>query len=362
MSIKTAKFNNGANLPFQQELKKRVDAYFKNNNISKKGNLNLYTKTIVMFSMYLVPFFLITFNVFESKFIWALLAMLMGLGMAGIGMGVMHDANHGSYSKNSKLNSILGHFSIGIVSGNSLNWRIQHNIIHHTFTNVHGHDEDIDSIGLLRFEPHQPKKKIHKFQFLYAWFFYGLMTLMWSTVKDFNQAIRYNKAGYFKLSNTTFGRELTIIIISKILYYGYMLIPLFIIPEMTFLNWLFGYILMHYVAGLTLAMVFQLAHVTDKNEFPVMNDGELENNFMEHQMRTTMDFATKSWFITYFVGGLNFQVEHHLFPAISHVHYPQLSKIVADTAKEYNIPYHSEKTFFGALYLHTKMLYKLGRE
>ena len=75
-----------------------------------------------------------------------------------------------------------------------------------------------------------------------------------------------------------------------------------------------------------------------------------------------MDFATKSWFITYFVGGLNFQVEHHLFPAISHVHYPQLSKIVAETAREYNVPYHSEKTFFGALYQHTKMLYRLGRE
>lgn len=362
MSVKTAKFNNGANVPFQQELKKRVDAYFKNNNISKKGNLNLYTKTIVMFAMYLVPYFLLTFNVFDSKLIWALLAMLMGLGMAGIGMGVMHDANHGSYSKNSKLNSILGYFSISLLSGNSLNWRIQHNIIHHTFTNVHGHDEDIASIGLLRFEPHQPKKKIHKFQFLYAWFFYGLMTLMWSTVKDFNQAIRYNKEGYFKLSNTTFAKELTIIIISKILYYGYMLIPYFIIPEMTFLNWVVGYVIMHYVAGLTLAMVFQLAHVTDVNEFPVIQDGELENNFMEHQMRTTMDFATKSWFITYFVGGLNFQVEHHLFPAISHVHYPELSKIVSATAAEYNVPYHAEKTFLSALYQHTKMLYKMGRE
>lgn len=360
MSISTVRFNNNSNRQFQTELRKRVDFYFKENKISKHGNIHLYLKTVVMFAAYLVPFFLITFNVFESKTVWLLLSVLMGFGMAGIGMCVMHDANHGSYSKNNTLNRILGFFSMGLLSGNSLNWRIQHNIIHHTFTNVHDHDEDIAPPGFLRFEPHTEKKKIHKFQFLYAWFFYGLMTLMWSTVKDFKQVVRYNKEGYLKAANTTFAKELSIVILSKILYFSYMIIPYIIIPEMSFLNWLTGYVIMHYVAGLTLALVFQVAHVTEDSEFPLVNEGELENNFIEHQLRTTMNFAMGNRFISYMVGGLNYQVEHHLFPAISHVHYPEISKIVAHTAKEFNMPYKYEKTFAGAIYEHTKMLYKLG--
>lgn len=360
MSPKTARFNNDSNKQFQSELRKRVDSYFKDNSLRKSGNYKLYFKTIVMFAAYLVPYFLINFSVFESKGIWALMAVLMGLGMAGIGMNVMHDANHGSYSGNKTFNKILGFFSIGLLAGNSMNWRIQHNMIHHTYTNVHGHDEDITSIGLLRFEPHTKKKKIHKFQFIYAWFFYGLMTLMWSTVKDFQQVVRFNKAGYLKGSNTTFAKELSIVILSKILYFGYVLVPYFVVPEMTFLNWILGYVIMHATAGFVLTVVFQLAHVTEKNEFPLVHEGELENNFLEHQLRTTTNFATHNRFISYMLGGLNFQVEHHLFPAISHVHYPQISKIVESTVKEFNLPYNIERTFVGAVYQHTKMLYKLG--
>ncbi len=360
MSTQAVRFNNNSNRNFQTELRKRVDSYFKDNKLSKNGNIHLYLKTVVMFAAYLVPYFLIVCNVFDSKLVWLMLSVLMGLGMAGIGMCVMHDANHGSYSKSDKLNKILGFFSIGLASGNSLNWRIQHNIIHHTYTNVHDYDEDIAPIGFLRFEPHAEKKTIHKFQFLYAWFFYGLMTFMWSTTKDFKQVVRYNKDGYLKAAKTTLSKELAIIIISKIAYYAYMLIPYFIIPQMTILNWLTGYLIMHYVAGLTLAMVFQVAHVTEENEFPLVVDGALENNFIEHQLRTTMNFATENRLISYLVGGLNYQVEHHLFPAISHVHYPKISKIVEATALEFNMPYKKEKTFLGAISLHQKMLYKLG--
>ena len=172
--------------------------------------------------------------------------------------------------------------------------------------------------------------------------------------------MRYNKDGYLKAAKTTLGKELAIIIVSKIAYYAYMLIPYFVIPQMTILNWLTGYLIMHYVAGLTLAVVFQVAHVTEENEFPLVVDGALENNFIEHQLRTTMNFATENRLVSYLVGGLNYQVEHHLFPAISHIHYPKISKIVEATALEFNMPYKKEKTFLGAISLHQKMLYKLG--
>ena len=357
----TLRFNTSTGRQFQTELRKRVDSYFKDNHISKNGNLNLYVKTLVMFSAYLVPYFLIVFNVVESKVIWALFSIVMGLGMAGIGMCIMHDANHGSYSKNPAFNKFLGFFSISLIAGNSLNWRIQHNVIHHTYTNVHDHDEDIAPIGFLRFDPHAERKPIHRYQFIYTWFFYGLMTLMWSTVKDFKQVARYNRDGFLKTANTTFSKELTIVIVMKLLYYAFALIPYFVVPEMTFLNWLIGYVIMHYVAGFTLAVVFQMAHVTEENEFPLPNEeGNLESNFIEHQLRTTMNFAMGNRVLSWLVGGLNFQVEHHLFPTISHIHYPKISKIVEQTALEFNLPYKKERTFAGALVTHTRMLYKLG--
>lgn len=358
---KTLRFNTGANRNFQTELRKRVDAYFKENKIAKHGNINLYIKSILVFASYLVPFFLIVFNVFENKTAWWLLSAIMGLGMAGIGMCVMHDANHGSYSKNEKFNKALGFFSIALLSGSALNWRIQHNVIHHTYTNVHDHDEDIAPLGFLRFDPHSKKKAIHRLQFFYAWFFYGLMTLMWSTTKDFRQLKRYSQEGYLASANTTYRRELAIIIVSKLLYFAYMLVPYFTVPGMTFMNWLLGFVTLHYVAGFSLAVVFQVAHVTEENEFPLPTEGALENNFLEHQLRTTTNFAMNNPVISYLVGGLNFQVEHHLFPGISHVHYPKISKIVAATASEFNMPYRYEKTFTAAVFEHTRMLYKLGK-
>ena len=295
----------------------------------------------------------------------------MGLAMAGIGMAVMHDANHGSYSSSPLFNRLLGYLSIGIVAGSSINWRIQHNLIHHTYTNVHDHDEDIAPPGILRFEPHAKRKSIHKFQFLYAWFFYSLMTVMWSTVKDFRQLIRYHNKGLLKgrklwlnkSKNTSLAIELSIVVISKILYFGYMLLPYWFVKEMTFLDWLTGYLILHAVAGLILALIFQLAHVVDENEFPLPSgDGTLENHWAVHQLKTTMNFAPDNRFLTWYAGGLNYQVEHHLFPSISHVHYPRIAFIVANTAKEFKLPYRTKHTFSSALRAHALMLWKLGNK
>jgi linoleoyl-CoA desaturase len=355
------RFNN-SNRQFYTELKKRVDAYFKDNQLSKNGNMNMYIKTIFMFTAYLIPYFLLLFNVFDSKLVWLFLAIFMGFSMSGIGLCVMHDSNHGGYSINPKINRFLGYVSLNLVGGYSLNWRIQHNVIHHTYTNIHEHDEDIAPPGVLRFEPHADRKWVHKLQFLYAWFFYGIMTLMWSTTKDFKQILRYSKKGLLKGANTELKKELPLLILSKIGYFSYMLLPYFLVKELSFLEWLTGYLIMHYIAGLVLAMIFQPAHVVEETEFPLPTDaGSIENHWAEHQLRTTMNFATGDPVFTWLVGGLNHQVEHHLFPTICHVHYPKISKIVEATAKEFNIPYKNRKTFAGALWSHELMLWKLGR-
>ncbi len=354
------KFSPG-NRQFYSELKKRVDNYFKENNLSKNGNFNMYIKTVFMIACYVVPFTLIVTHTFESRLSWWLLSAVMGMAMAGIGLCVMHDANHGSYSKNTTVNRALG-FSLNLLGGHALNWKLQHNVLHHTYTNVHLHDEDIAPPGFLRFEPHSKLKKIHRLQFLYAWFFYGIMSLMWSTTKDFKQIIRYNKMNLLKGANTTFAKELTIIILSKVIYFGYMILPYLLIKEMTFLNWLTGFVTIHYIASFILALIFQPAHVVTETEFPMPTDeGNLENDWAVHQVKTTMNFGNADKVFSWIVGGLNFQVEHHLFPTICHVHYPQISEIVKKTAEEFNLPYNSKKSFAGALWSHEILLWKLGR-
>ncbi len=354
------RFNN-ANRQFYSELKKRVDAYFKENNISKYGNLNMYLKTVFMLSLYIIPYFLITFSAFESKLMWWLFSGVMGMAMAGIGLCVMHDANHGSYSKNKNLNNFLG-LTLNFLGGHATNWKIQHNVIHHTFTNVHEVDEDIAPPGFMRFDPHSKLKTIHRFQFIYAWFFYGMMSLMWSTTKDFKQIIRYHKKGHLTAANTDLKKEITVIVLSKLFYFGYMLLPYFLVKDLTILQWLLGFVTVHYVAGFILACIFQPAHVASETEYPLPVDGvNLENDWAVHQIKTTMNFGTRDRVFSWLVGGLNYQVEHHLFPTICHVHYHKIAKIVKQTAEEFNLPYNNKSTFLGALWSHEKMLYKFGR-
>ena len=120
---------------------------------------------------------------------------------------------------------------------------------------------------------------------------------------------------------------------------------------------------MHAVAGLILSVVFQLAHVVEEAHFPVPDEkGNIENEWAIHQMETTADFSRKSWLITYYVGGLNYQTEHHLFPRICHVHYPKLAPIVEATAKEFGVPYIYNETFITALKSHMSVISKLGRD
>lgn len=357
------RFNN-ANRQFYLTAKKRVDEYFRTNNISKFGNYKMVLKTIAMFTIYFTPYVLFLFNVITNGWILAGLAVVMGLGMSGIGLSVMHDANHGSYSKNHKINKLMS-FSMTFIGGSSLNWQLQHNNLHHTFTNIEGHDEDIAPLGFLRFSPHAEYKKVHKFQFLYAWFFYGLMTLMWAFTKDFSQLIRYNKMGLLAGHHTTFKKELVKLIFSKIFYLGYTLaIPMLVI-NLPWWEILIGFCIMHFTCGLALALIFQPAHVVEMTEFPTpVNENSLtmEDDWASHQMKTTANFAPKAWLFSWFVGGLNFQIEHHLFPNICHVHYKKIAPIIKQTAQEFNLPYHSKQTFVGAVISHAKLLYQLGKQ
>lgn len=344
---------------FFRTLNKRVNGYFKENNISRNGNWKLHLKSVIMFSLYLAPYFLLM----SLNLPWwaqLLLTIVMGVGMAGVGMNVMHDANHGAYSSKKWINKVMGG-SMYILAGNVYNWQVQHNVLHHTYTNIHGHDEDLEAGRILRFSKHAKWHRLHKFQHLYSVFFYGLLTLNWVVTADFRQTKRYlaQKLSYGKMPSPL--KQWSILISTKVIYAAvWIILPIFVF-NLVWWKVLIGFVIMHYVAGLILSIVFQLAHVVEDAEVVLPDpSGTMKNTWAIHQLFTTVNFSTKNKIMNWFTGGLNHQVEHHIFPNISHIHYSKISKIVRQTAREFNLPYNEYKTTRKALIAHFRHLKQMG--
>lgn len=345
---------------FYSSVRKQVDEYFLTNNLSKNANGLMVVKSILFiggaFSFYL----LILSNQFSAP-VMLLFAILMGMFSAFIGFNVCHDAIHGSYSKNPKINKLFG-YVFNIIGANDYVWNITHNIVHHTFTNIPDHDEDIDvAPGLIRLSPTDKVYKIQRFQHYYAFLLYGLASISWSFKKDYVKFFQ-KKIGNYDNSARPMRVFLRLLFFKAVYYFFSIILPLMVL-NIAWWQFLIGYLCMHIAKGLVLGLVFQLAHVVEGTEFPLPNEeGNIEEAWAVHQMHTTANFARKSFWATFFCGGLNMQVEHHLFPKICHVHYPAISEIVRKTALEHGLPYIENETFGSALVSHFKMLRRLGKE
>jgi len=361
MEPEKIKFSSQNKPEFIIELRAKVGEYFNSNKLSKYGNWNMIMKTVFMLSLYITPYILMITGVIDS-FAGVLICWItIGAGKAGVGMSIMHDANHNSYSKSQAVNRWMGK-SLYLLGGFPPNWKYQHNTMHHGYPNIEGWDEDIDPGPYLRFSPHKPLYKIHRYQHLYAWFMYGLMTRSWVISKDIGQLNRYKKSGVLLSSKTSYNQYLIYLIFSKVIYYGaFILIPILVLPFAWY--WIIVFFLaMHFTTGLILTTIFQTAHVVPQTDYPLPDDkGIMENSWAVHQLHTTSDFAQNNKMLSWLIGGLNFQVEHHLFPNISHVHYPAISKIVKAMAEKFELPYHVQPGFMKALGEHARMLKKLGR-
>ncbi len=344
---------------FKNTLHNRVNEYFSENGISKHHTPGMLTKTAVMLLLYLTPFVVIL-TISMPVWVAMLLFFIMGVGVAGIGMSVMHDANHAGYSDNQKVNRWMG-LTMNLIGADAYNWKIKHNKLHHVFTNIYGKDEDINSRAILRFAFAAPLKKHHKYQYIYAWFFYSLMSLS-MIFGDIRKRITYRKKGITHISPATYRRSLAWLVTSKTLYFAIIIgLPV----AFTSLLWwqvLLGFFIMHLTAGTILSLIFQMAHVVEGPEQILPDEnGKMPDSLLVHQLKTTSDFSRNNKILSWFVGGLNFQVEHHLFPRICHVHYPAISKIVEKTTREFNMPYHVYDHFGDAFRSHFRTLTKLGR-
>ena len=346
---------------FFDVLKERVDKYFIKNKLSKHANTSMVVKTVSMLLIYFIPFALIlAYN--PSIWICLLLWIVMGLGLAGIGMSVMHDANHGAYSSNKNINFLVGH-TLNLIGGHVENWKMQHNILHHTYTNIVNMDEDINDRVALRFSPHTEVKPFHKIQYFYAFVLYGFLTIYWAFFKDFIQFFQFKNSGVYPqrsfLQNfLTFLRIVSV----KLFYFFIFLVAPSAIFGISFFEVFIGFFVMHFFASVILSTIFQLAHTVEETEHPLPDgEGTIENLWAIHQLNTTCNFSRNNKILSWYLGGLNYQVEHHLFPRICHVHYPNIAGIVKETCEEFGIPYLENDTFKEALHSHILTLKRFGK-
>lgn len=321
----------------------------------------MVVKTVFMMALFFLPLIILSSGMATSVWSLFLLYILSGFGMAGIGMSVMHDAIHGSYSKNKKINTLLG-YTMNLIGANTTVWRIQHNILHHTYTNINDADDDINTPFFLRFSPNDKHHWLQQYQHIYIWFIYAISTLFWITSKDFARLIRYKKMGFLGKRHE-YKKALISMIAWKLLYYSYALVlPMIMVPQAWGLI-LLAFLCMHIVTGILVSIVFQIAHIMPDNTFPLPNKiGVMEDDWYGHQFATTSNFSPKSDLLFWLIGGLNYQVEHHVLPDVCHVHYKKLTKIVSDTAKEYGMPYHVKKSVGHAIWDHMSMLRFLGKK
>ena len=282
-----------------------------------------------------------------------LLSISMGLAMAGVGFSVMHDANHGGTSSSARLNGVLS-FTLDLLGASSFLWRLKHNVLHHAYPNLEGLDPDIEAGSpLLRLAPWQSRRWHHRFQHLYVWILYGLFPLQWWFADDIRELATGRIGG--RQFPAPRGRTLFVALAGKALFVGWA----FVLPALLHLSW--ELVLLQAIAiftlGNVLAAVFQLAHCVEEAEFI---GSRVETDWAEHQLATTVDFARANTLLGWYLGGLNFQVEHHLFPRVCHLHYPALSRIVEEACRRHRVRYRCEPTLRSALAANWRWLRRMG--
>ena len=270
----------------------------------------------------------------------------------------MHDGAHGSFSRYKWLNDLAA-LSVNFLGANNFMWKSKHNVIHHAYTNVDGVDDDIDIQPWLRMSSTQPRLAMHKYQHIYFWFLYSLLYILWVFVLDYQKYFK-RRIGEMPLKNMSLSDHLIFWSFKVFNLVIFVVIPIF---QLGFLPWLIGFLIFMLVAGFVLSIVFQLAHTVEHTHFPVPQEdtGKMEDEWAIHQLKTTANFAPRNKFISWLVGGLNFQIEHHLFPKISHVHYAQLRRIIKQACEEYGVPYIEYPKMRHAVGSHVSFLKQMGR-
>lgn len=338
---------------FSLELEQKVGDYFKQHNLSIKGNQKLYIKAVIIAFLWLV-FYVLAFVKQNQEWLQVLYGIATAFLTVSIGFNLGHDALHGAFSTKKKVNRLLGH-SFDFAGVSSFIWDTKHNKIHHNWTNVLGHDDDIEARPLLRLHQGQTWYGIHRFQHWYFLLAYAILFFYWVFVTDFKKIITKNINGH---KITVSRKEVFFFLCWKAVFCSvFIVLPIILVGWIAWIFWFIAFVL---VSGAYMSIIFQMAHVVDCTEQPIPVSGIPLEELKILQVKTTANFAPQSKFWNYITGGLNHQIEHHLFPKIAHIHYESIAPIVKEVCKKHNVPYNEYGTFRDAFRAHVHRLKELS--
>ncbi|MCB9557386.1 MAG: acyl-CoA desaturase [Deltaproteobacteria bacterium] len=342
---------------FARELRAAVEKALAGADKRHTGGWRIALKSLIVFAWAVGAY--LTLILWASSWWLVLLCMLaLVLGVAAIGFNVQHDGGHHSYSSRGFANRLAA-LSLDVVGGSSYVWHHKHNILHHTYPNISGYDDDLEAAPFLRLAYHQRRHWFHRFQHFYAWLIYGGLSIKWQLFDDFWAVIR-GRIGQHRMPRPR-RIQLAFFVLGKLLFYGWALaLPLILHPVHVVLPL---YLLCAGLLGIVLAVVFQLAHCVDQARLLEMPSGDkpIPRGFFEHQLDTTVNFANRNIVATWYLGGLNYQIEHHLFPRVSHINYPLIAPVVRAVCDRHGVAYRETPSICGALASHWRFLKRLGR-
>jgi linoleoyl-CoA desaturase len=341
---------------FPKVLRRRLDAFFSDGNISPKADLAMWVKIAAGLAVLAGSWIaLYTFKPDSWKFVG--LYLLNAIAQTFLLLNIAHDSNHNAISSVRSVNKGLN-YVFDVCGINSYMWRILHHRGHHSCINLHGEDDALTGRGVLRFTPHEPRTSLQRFQHVYALLMYALFSLDYVFLRDF-ECFFFPSHDYLKRTKHP-AREYAILFAGKAFYFTYMLIlPVVLLGKSPLLVGL-AFVLSHLIIGLSVALVFQTTHVIDSTYFPA--DRNEFDNWIQHIFATTADYATETPLVGWLVGGLNHHIVHHLCPFVCHTHYAPLTRIVKQTAEEYGIPYRQHPSMTQAIKHHLLLLKQLGNE
>ncbi|MEZ4450894.1 MAG: acyl-CoA desaturase [Nannocystaceae bacterium] len=341
--------------PFYAVLRRRVHAVMAAEGRSRTagvaGGLTIAAVVAVVVLAYLALLLWV-----DAAWQVVLVGFVLVQGLVMIGTNVMHESVHDAVSSSPWVNRVLAR-SLELLGGSQPFWRHKHTVVHHTYTSVVGVDEDIDLGGLLRLHPAQPWRPHQRFQALYFPLLYSLCVLQWF-LGDFALYARAS-AGRPGLPRLSPGDH-AIFWLGKALWLALVLIvPMLLHPPQVVLVVALGILL---ALGFNIALLFQLAHIVDDAvAIEPGEDGTIAHEWAIHQLQTTVNFGTANRLWNVYTGGLSYQVEHHLFPRISHVHYPAISQVVKETCAEFGAPYKEHPKVRAVIGAHVRQLAAMGR-
>lgn len=342
---------------FIREMRSEVSRYLADEQTRATGNIRLYAKTFLAIGLMVVSWTVLVVAHGQAALIAPSLAGL-ALGAILTAVCVQHDANHGAHFRRSRYNHLLGWTADVFLGFSSYAWRVKHNVAHHTYTNIDGYDEDATQVPFARFAPSQQPRPWYRLQQYYIWPMYTLMVVRLQTIGDLVAFVR-GHVGHTTLHPPR-GWDLVGLVIGKAIFVGWALVvPLLFYPWWAVLAAYLGLTMM---LSLVMATTFQLAHCVEEVNFT--SPQELigaKQVWAVHEVETTVDFCTSNRVLTWLLGGLNFQIEHHLFPGIPHTHYPAIARIVRRSCSAHGVRYTSQPSLRAALRSHYVHLRRMGR-